>query len=615
MTSNKKNNLRPSSFVLIALISGLAIFALFFNIVYKDKICPRVQAANLDLGGKTRNEAESILQERINYFKNQGLTIFYKEREWPLREEDIGLTFNINQTLDEALLLGHEKNIIARLKSQFSILSRGANLPIRYELDENKLNQYFQDNLSFLEVKPEMAEIVLQNSIFEIKEGAIGQEIDFSQLKQGIKNGLDNLQDQRIEIVIKESSPEVTRVGVLDAYQMAQEMTQKPLKLTYDKKYWTVSPKTLISWIDFQLNQDKRMEASLKKEAIDSFLKSIAPKIEQESKNTRFRLENNRVVVFETGQEGKKIDLDETVEFIKNALQTPTQENEKKAEIIVRIVAPNVSNPNIDELGIKTLISTGESDFTGSPQNRRHNIEVGSEKLNGVLIEPGEEFSIIQTLGEVSAATGYKPELVIKPEGTIPEFGGGLCQVSTTLFRAAIYAGLPITERKPHKYVVSYYKPVGMDATIYIPHPDLRFKNDTPGHILIQKRIAGNKLYFDFYGTDDGRKVKIEGPYYTSDWVSPGPPEYIETNTLKKGEKKQIEKEHKGISTVFHRTVTRDNKEILKDSFYSKYQPWNAVFLVGTGGDVKGDNKTNPQSAAAIEPNKNQSPKPVENKN
>lgn len=591
---NKKNNPSPPLFIFIALLIALVVFALSFNIIYRGKIYPRIQVANLNLGGKTKNEAQSILQDRINYFKNQGVSIFYKEREWPLREEDIGLTFKVNQTLDEVLLFGHEEDIIQRLKSQLVILTQGVNLPLRYELDEDKLDQYLKNNLTFLEVKPEMAEVILKNSGFEIKEEKTGQEIDLTELKQRIKNSLDNLQDQRIKVVIKESRPAVTRANVLDAHNMAEEMVQKPLKLTYEKKYWTVSPKMLVSWVDFQLNQDKVMEAGLKREAADAFLKNVAAEIEQEPENARFKIDNSRIVAFELGQEGKKIDFEETMEFIKNALQTPTEGSEKKAEITVRTVTPSVSNQNIDELGIRTLIGTGESDFTGSPSNRKHNIGVGSEKLNGVLIEPNEEFSIIQTLGEVSAATGYKPELVIKPEGTIPEFGGGLCQVSTTLFRAVIYSGLPITERKPHKYVVSYYKPTGMDATIYIPHPDLRFKNDTPGHILIQKRIIGNKLYFDFYGTDDDRKVKIEGPYYTSEWVSPSPPEYIETNTLKKGEKKQIEKEHKGVSTVFHRAVTRDGQEILRDSFYSKYQPWNAVFLVGTGGnDIKGEQKEN----------------------
>lgn len=578
----KKHNL-PFLF-LPGLVLGLAVAILLFNIAYAQKIYPRVKAANLNLGNKTSEEARAILEARVNYFQAQGLKIVYKEREWPLAKDDLGLIFDLDATLNNALSFGHEKNIIKRLRNQTRLLVSPIDIPMQYGLDEAKLDQYLKNNLTSLETKPESAKIVLSESAhFQIIPEKNGQTIDWLRLKKEITENLDHLQDQRIEISLETSEPEIKKEGAKEARDTAEEMIALPLKLSCDQKYWTVPAKTIVAWIDFQANENEVLEADLAQETLAAFLKSLAPEIEQEAKNSRFKIKDGRVIAFEVGQEGKKIDLEETKELIKNSLQTKTQENEKNAEIAVSIITPNTASADINDLGIKTLIGSGESDFTGSPANRKHNIGVGAEKFNGVLIAPNEEFSIIQTLGEVSGGTGYKPELVIKPEGTIPEFGGGLCQVSTTLFRAAIYAGLPITERKAHKYVVSYYKPTGMDATIYIPHPDLRFQNNTPGYILIQKRIEGNKLAFDFYGTPDGRKVEIDGPHYTSAWVNPSPAEYIETNTLKKGEKKQVEKEHQGISTVFHRLVTRDNEEILKDSFYSKYQPWNAVFLVGTG--------------------------------
>ena len=108
--------------------------------------------------------------------------------------------------------------------------------------------------------------------------------------------------------------------------------------------------------------------------------------------------------------------------------------------------------------------------------------------------------------------------LVIKNNVTTPEFGGGICQVSTTVFRAAIFSGLKITARKNHAYPVHYYNPQGFDATVYIPRPDLKFINNTPGYILIQAHIDLEKkeLTFDFYGTDDGRKTEVDGPHIIS---------------------------------------------------------------------------------------------------
>ena len=139
--------------------------------------------------------------------------------------------------------------------------------------------------------------------------------------------------------------------------------------------------------------------------------------------------------------------------------------------------------------------------------------KLGAEKLNGVLIKPGEEFSFMNTIGDVGAKEGYQSALVIKNGGDlVKEYGGGLCQVSTTMFRAAIYSGLTITERAPHSLPVSYYNPQGFDAAVYSPHPDLRFINNTPSYILVQTRIVGSKLYFEFYGTSDGRETKVIGP-------------------------------------------------------------------------------------------------------
>ena len=181
-------------------------------------------------------------------------------------------------------------------------------------------------------------------------------------------------------------------------------------------------------------------------------------------------------------------------------------------ELPVKETPAQVSLAKIKELEIETLVGRGESDFTGSPKNRRHNIAVGASKFNGVVIGKGEEFSFLKTLGPVDKSTGYLPELVIKVDKTIPEYVGGMCQVSTTCFRAEVNAGLRTTERQNHAYPVQYYSPQGTDATVYIPHPDLKFVNDTPGPILIQTRIASNTLTFEFFGKSDGRTVALEGP-------------------------------------------------------------------------------------------------------
>ena len=186
-------------------------------------------------------------------------------------------------------------------------------------------------------------------------------------------------------------------------------------------------------------------------------------------------------------------------------------DSDRKIEAEINVTPAEVRRDNLTELGIVEKISTGWSTFTGSPVNRIHNIKTGASKFNQVLIKPGERFSFNTTLGPVNAATGYLPELVILVDKTVPQYGGGLCQVSSTAFRAALNAGFPIIERRAHAYPVSYYRPYGVDATIYLPKPDLVFENDSGRYVLIQTRIEGKRLYFDFFGTKVARTIKFAG--------------------------------------------------------------------------------------------------------
>jgi len=234
--------------------------------------------------------------------------------------------------------------------------------------------------------------------------------------------------------------------------------------------------------------------------------------------------------------------------------------------------------------GIKEIIGTGHSNFAGSPKNRRHNIAVGAAAVNGLLLKPGEEFSLVKTLGEVEARTGYLPELVIKENKTIPEYGGGLCQVGTTVFRAALNSGLPITARRNHSYRVAYYEPAGMDAAVYIPNPDVRFLNDTGSYVLIQARIEGNDFYFDFWGLKDTRKITVSKPVVYN-IVRPASTKIVETTDLAPGQKKCTEKAHNGADAYFDYTVvynpgTADEK-IEEKRFSSHYVPWQEVCLIG----------------------------------
>ncbi len=239
----------------------------------------------------------------------------------------------------------------------------------------------------------------------------------------------------------------------------------------------------------------------------------------------------------------------------------------------------NVTLENMTEYGLVDLLGTASTSFKGSSADRIKNIEVGLSKLHGRVIAPGEEFSTVESIGYVNADEGYTQEFIIRNGQSIKEFGGGLCQIATTLFRATLDAGLPVTERVNHSYVVGYYGP-GLDATIYGPHPDLRFVNDTGDYVVLKGRIDGDRLVFEFYGKSDGRKATISEPEI-SNKIEPLPTKYIYTEELPPAEEFCTENRRQGLTAKVDYTVVHSDGEIKKQTFKSTYAPWQAVCYVG----------------------------------
>ncbi len=319
------------------------------------------------------------------------------------------------------------------------------------------------------------------------------------------------------------------------SYFVARAQAPETLTLTYKSEKFLVDKNTLSSWEGKQIIQSNpAFTSSLNPESqllafigqapktivaktaynyklapVYEFIQEAAKKINTESVNPVLKIENNLAVEFTPPQTGIKINAYKTA---MDALTT-LQSGQDSLEMSAYESEPQTSLSSTNNLGINELLASGVSNFKGSPKNRRFNIAMGAEKFKGIIIPQGTTFSFNKILGPVDKQSGFLPELVIKKEGTVPEFGGGLCQVSSTTFRAAMKAGLPIVERKNHSYAVQYYSPQGTDATIYPGSVDLRFTNDTPGAILIWAYEKDtNTLVFDFYGTKDSRQISLEKP-------------------------------------------------------------------------------------------------------
>lgn len=288
---------------------------------------------------------------------------------------------------------------------------------------------------------------------------------------------------------------------------------------------------------------------TIDKKRMETFVKELAEKVVQDPVDAKFSVLDGRVIVIAQEKQGHRLKEKESLALLERALENTATET-IKVSLPTEITKPKLAGSDIERLGLKEMVGEGRTNFKGSPKNRIYNIKRALEQFQNIVIAPDEEFSFVKYLGEVDGEHGYLPELVIKHNRTEPEFGGGICQVSTTMFRAAIYSGLKITGRRNHAYPVKYYRPYGMDATVYIPKPDLTFINNTPGSILVQSSVENEtELIFRFYGTKDGRAVTIDGPHI------------LQSNP------------DGSMKTVFSQLVTDSSgTSVINDSFWSNYK-------------------------------------------
>lgn len=301
-----------------------------------------------------------------------------------------------------------------------------------------------------------------------------------------------------------------------------------------------------------------------------------------------FTFENGRVTAFRPSSNGQHVDMNQLQQDILSKISFMFATDHASSFVIhipIATVKPKIATSDANNLGIKELIGTGTSLFQHSIAGRIYNVELAASRVNGALVAPGEEFSFAKTVGDVSAFTGYQQAYVIQNGKTVLGDGGGVCQVSTTLFRAVLNAGLPITERHAHAYRVGYYEedgPPGIDATVYVPSVDFRFRNDTGHYILIQTAVDPSilRLTFYLYGTSDGRTVTMTNPVVSNIIPAP-PPIYTDDPTLPQGTLKQVDFAANGATVKFSRTVMKDGKVYISDNYTSVYQPWAAAYLRG----------------------------------
>jgi len=494
----------------VILLAGTLLFGLLW-LTNNNKIVYGLSVANQKIGGLQTSEAKNILSNRIKQVAEQKIIIEFNNRQWHFSANELGVNFNLEATFSKISYSGHQPNIFSSLKKQLKSLLFGKNLPLDIIFDTERFNETISTFAPIIEEPAQNAKLTYdqkKDEFFILPESS-GKSVNLDLLKKELLANLSQLSDKKIELQLQKDLPQVTEKDLqMIKNQAEQIVNQTPFYLQNGDFNLPIDKQEMAQWMSVipssgQLTTDQ--------DVIKNYLAQIAPTVNRESINAKLTIENNKIKIFEPAQEGQTINILASAKKITEVILS----GGKTVKLVMDLVEPEINSDSINSLGLISLLGRGESNFAGSPTNRKFNLALGASKLNGTLIEPDEEFSFAMYIGEIDEKNGYLPELVIKNKQTIPEYGGGMCQVSTTLFRAAVNSGLKITDRHPHAYPVHYYDPPGFDATVYPPNPDLKFINDTPNYILIQSEIQGTKLIFEFYGTNDGREIKIIGPTIT----------------------------------------------------------------------------------------------------
>ncbi len=579
-----------------------------YNMVYKNKIFPGVYVGNHHMGGLTALEAKDFMENFNDRIAKESLDFnFTKENRInnfklsPISADDSSVEMikvDSDNSAVKLLSVGRSGNFFINLWQPLYVRLFSERTVQVDVVVEDRFVSSLKSYMSDFGDKPRNANIKitdLSTLAYVIEEEKSGLIFDYDEVVNKLQIQLASLALDTITINTKEFKPDVF-VDDLNPLvpKLSEILKYGNLGLNYTdpqtgaKRDWSIGPVVYTEWFEVRKENGEPVFA-LNEEKVKFYLETLRPFINSPAQDAKFVMENDRVKEFQANQSGLNLNEKKTYNDLDSIFKERNYrpaELSKTVTVSVDIVQPNVLISDVNNLGIMGVVGVGYSTFKDSHTNRIKNIANAVKRLNGILIKPGEEFSSNKYAGPYTAENGFLPEMVIKGREIKPEIGGGMCQIGTTLFRTAMNSGMPISERRNHSLVVSYYAdPVngnpGTDATLYEPNVDFKFINDTGGYLLLQTSIDYKKqeLVFTFWGKNDGRKGSYTHPEVTK-WIPAGEPQEIIVTTLKPGERK-CQNAFRGAVTSFTYTIINSSSEKVERVFDSYYRPLPQICMVG----------------------------------
>lgn len=581
----------------VIFMAGFACSLLGMRIVFAEKALPGISAAGISLTGMTENEIKAALQEQLTY-PTTGLIVFHdRDHLWTAKPADLGVSIDYGDMAQSAIQIGRRGSFPSRLLEQIRIWFIGETITTVVVFNQEQAFSFLA-HLAGTINRPQM-EAVLEVSETQVKAhpGQIGRYLDIEATLEALAEPVARMHNAQIDLAVREEAPLVLDASPQAA--LANGFLRQALKLTADDAGpWEIEPQSLAQMLRFDLVREGDLasyQVSLDAVQLSALLEPLALELNRHPQNARFIFNDDtrELDLLQPSVIGRTLMVPSTIEAIQEGLlhqrhEIPLAFEHHQPEVTESATASN--------LGIVEAVSVVSSYFGGSDAARVHNIRTAASAFHGLLVAPGATLSMAEVLGDISLDKGYAEALIIYGNRTIKGVGGGVCQVSTTLFRTAFFGGYPIVERHPHAYRVGFYERgpsspgPGFDAAVFIPVVDLKFSNDRPAWLLMETYMYSNRLEWKFYSLSDGRTVR----WHKEEMNEVEAPEalYKENPDLPKGEIKQVDWEADGLDVIVTRIVEREGELLFKDVIKTHYLPWRAIYEYGPGTELPEDATT-----------------------
>ena len=589
--------------LLLVGVTGLAVT----RAMYSGKVMPSVYVADVPVGGMSKDEALAAVQQRASSLVGETFVFDYNGRQWTTSLADLGVQPDVERSVDSAFGVGREQQARDRVGNTLSLATGTQVVPLAMKLDSNKVETWVTTVTGDIDRKPLDAQIEIANGKVQVTPDQDGIVVDKDRLMAVISESIRTMQPYRGPLPIKLSAPSI-RVDDLDpAVAQITTALSSPIKIVYKEKQWTLQPADLGQFIVQTPNANgSGVTVSVDDSELGQWLYNlIGDRINRAPVNAEIKWSDKQGKVVAVSDSSKGVTL--LAGPLADSVIQSLLGNHNEVDVPVKGVKPEIDSDHLDALNITTKLGVGSSSFYGSDENRATNIWVGTGHLNGTVVKPGDTFSFNNAIGDITPEAGYVEASVVDGERIGKDVGGGICQVSTTVFRAAFLAGFPIGEWWPHLYRLAFYEydgwTAGLDASILQSGPredwgDFTFHNTTDGYLLIEAYVDGQTDVVTIYGPETGWDVYVSDPWTGKPILGDDQPdvETVDPN-LPAGTVQQSEYRQDGLEISYERIVKDADGNVIDDWIaYSRFAARGDVWKVSP--DMKG------QSPASLNPHK-----------